>query len=41
MIILVSVPSIAGAPIFVSLGSGTSLNIYTEVGLVTLMGLIA
>ena len=42
VIILVSVPmSIAGALIFVSLGfGGMSLNIYTEVGLVTLMGLI-
>ena len=34
--------SIAGALIFVSLGfGGMSLNIYTEVGLVTLMGLIS
>jgi multidrug efflux pump len=43
VIILVSVPmSIAGALIFVSLGFGEmSLNIYTEVGLVTLMGLIS
>ena len=43
VIILVSVPmSIAGALIFVSLGfGGLSLNIYTEVGLVTLMGLIS
>jgi len=42
-IILVSVPmSIAGALIFVSLGiGGATLNIYTEVGLVTLMGLIS
>jgi multidrug efflux pump len=42
-IILVSVPmSIAGALIFVSLGAGgASLNIYTDVGLVTLMGLIS
>jgi multidrug efflux pump len=42
-IILVSVPmSIAGALIFISLGiGGASLNIYTEVGLVTLMGLIS
>ena len=42
-IILVSVPmSIAGALIFVSLGvGGASLNIYTNVGLVTLMGLIS
>ena len=43
LIILVSVPmSIAGALIFISLGlGGASLNIYTEVGLVTLMGLIS
>jgi len=43
IIILVSVPmSIAGALVFVSLGfGGMSLNIYTEVGLVTLMGLIS
>jgi multidrug efflux pump len=43
VIILVSVPmSIAGALIFISLGvGGTSLNIYTQVGLVTLMGLIS
>ncbi len=42
-IILVSVPmSIAGALVFVSLGiGGASLNIYSEVGLVTLMGLIS
>src|SRR3984957_7676467 len=42
-IILVSVPmSIAGALIFVALGfSGMSLNIYTKVGLVTLIGLIS
>jgi multidrug efflux pump len=42
-IILVSVPmSIAGALFFVGLGLGAaSLNIYTEVGLVTLMGLIS
>lgn len=42
-IILVSVPmSIAGALIFIALGiSGATLNIYTEVGLVTLMGLIS
>ena len=42
-IILVSVPmSIAGALFFVGLGlGGASLNIYTEVGLVTLMGLIS
>ena len=43
VIILVSVPmSIAGALIFITLGfGGMSLNIYTEVGLVTLMGLIS
>src|SRR6266571_771395 len=43
VIILVSVPmSICGALIFVSLGiGGASLNIYTEVGLVTLIGLIS
>ncbi|RXT42276.1 efflux RND transporter permease subunit [Bradyrhizobium betae] len=43
LIILVSVPmSIAGALIFITLGiKGASLNIYTEVGLVTLMGLIS
>lgn len=42
-IILVSVPmSIAGALIFICLGvGGSTLNIYTEVGLVTLMGLIS
>jgi multidrug efflux pump len=42
-IILVSVPlSIAGAMIFIYLGfGGLSLNIYTEVGLVTLMGLVS
>ena len=42
-IILVSVPmSIAGALIFISVGlGGASLNIYTDVGLVTLMGLIS
>lgn len=41
-IILVSVPmSIAGALFFVGLGIGATLNIYTEVGLVTLMGLIS
>lgn len=42
-IILISVPmSIAGALIFVSLGFWqVSLNIYTQVGLVTLMGLIS
>lgn len=43
LIILISVPmSLAGALIFISLGvGGASLNIYTEVGLVTLMGLIS
>ena len=43
IVILVSVPmSIAGALIFISLGiGGATLNIYTEVGLVTLMGLIS
>src|SRR5579875_2624643 len=43
LIILVSVPmSIAGALIFISLGvGGATLNIYTEVGLVTLMGLVS
>jgi multidrug efflux pump len=43
VIILVSVPlSIAGAMIFIYLGFfGVSLNIYTEVGLVTLMGLVS
>ena len=41
LIMLVTVPmSIAGALVFVSLGF-TSLNIYTQVGLVTLIGLIA
>jgi multidrug efflux pump len=42
-IILVSVPmSIAGALMFISVGiGGATLNIYTEVGLVTLMGLIS
>jgi multidrug efflux pump len=43
VIILVSVPmAICGALIFVSLGvGGASLNIYTKVGLVTLIGLIS
>lgn len=43
LIILVSVPmSIAGALIFIAMGIGNAtLNIYTEVGLVTLMGLIS
>jgi multidrug efflux pump len=40
LIILMSVPmSIAGALVFVSLGYATS-NIYTQVGLITLIGLI-
>ena len=43
LIILVSVPmSIAGALLFINLGTGgASINIYTQVGLVTLMGLIS
>jgi multidrug efflux pump len=43
LIVLVSVPmSICGAMIFISLGvGGASLNIYTQVGLVTLIGLIS
>jgi multidrug efflux pump len=43
IIILVSVPmSIAGALIFITIGvGGASINIYTQVGLVTLMGLIS
>ena len=43
VIILVSVPmSIAGALIFLSLGiGGATVNIYTQVGLVTLIGLIS
>jgi len=43
IIILVSVPmSLAGALIFISLGiGGASINIYTQVGLVTLMGLVS
>lgn len=42
LIILVSVPmSIAGALVFIYLGIKVSLNIYTEVGLITLMGLIS
>ncbi|BDV33860.1 efflux RND transporter permease subunit [Methylocystis iwaonis] len=43
LIILVSVPmSIAGALVFIMLGfGGASINIYTQVGLVTLMGLIS
>lgn len=42
-VILISVPlSIAGALIFISLGiHHATINIYTEVGLVTLMGLIS
>lgn len=43
LIILISVPmAISGALIFINLGiGGASLNIYTEVGLVTLIGLIS
>ena len=43
LVIIVSIPmSIAGALVFISLGlGGATLNIYTEVGLVTLMGLIS
>jgi multidrug efflux pump len=43
LVILISVPlSIAGALIFIAIGiGGASVNIYTEVGLVTLMGLIS
>lgn len=43
VIVLISVPmSICGALIFICLGIGhASLNIYTEVGLVTLIGLIS
>lgn len=43
LIILVSVPmSICGALIFISLGvGGASLNIFTQVGLITLIGLIS
>lgn len=43
LIVLITVPmSICGAMIFISLGVGdASLNIYTEVGLVTLIGLIS
>ncbi|MFN3231063.1 MAG: efflux RND transporter permease subunit [Alphaproteobacteria bacterium] len=41
LIILISVPmSIAGAMIFITLGFAT-VNIYTQVGLITLIGLIA
>jgi multidrug efflux pump len=41
--ILIAVPmSVCGALIFIAMGvGGTSLNIYTEVGLVTLIGLIS
>src|SRR5262249_30190605 len=43
LIVLISVPmSVCGAMIFVSLGiGGITLNIYTQVGLVTLIGLIS
>jgi multidrug efflux pump len=43
MVILISVPlSILGALVFIALGvGGATLNIYTEVGLVTLIGLIS
>jgi multidrug efflux pump len=43
LVILISVPmSLAGALLFISLGiGGASINIYTQVGLVTLMGLIS
>lgn len=43
VIILVSVPmSLAGALIFINVGiGGASINIYTQVGLVTLMGLVS
>jgi multidrug efflux pump len=43
IVILVSVPmSLAGALVFISVGiGGASINIYTQVGLVTLMGLIS
>lgn len=43
LIILISVPmSIAGALIFISLGvGGMSFNIYTKVGLITLIGLVS
>jgi multidrug efflux pump len=42
-IILISVPmSIAGALVFISLGTGNaSFNIYTKVGLITLIGLVS
>ncbi len=43
LIVLISVPmSICGAMIFISLGvGGSSLNVFSQVGLVTLIGLIA
>jgi multidrug efflux pump len=43
LIILISVPmSIAGALLFISLGvGGASFNIYTKVGLITLIGLVS
>ncbi len=43
LIVLISVPmSICGAMIFICIGiGGASLNIYTEVGLITLIGLIS
>lgn len=43
LIVLISVPmSICGALIFINLGmGGASINIYTQVGLVTLIGLIS
>ncbi|MGY8663476.1 efflux RND transporter permease subunit [Bradyrhizobium sp. UFLA05-109] len=43
VIILISVPmSLAGALVFISIGiGGASINIYTQVGLVTLMGLVS
>ncbi len=43
LVILVSIPmSVAGALVFINLGlGGASLNIYTDVGIVTLMGLIS
>lgn len=43
LIILISVPmSICGAMLFISLGiGGATLNIYTQVGLITLIGLIS
>jgi len=43
LVIMISIPmSIAGALVFINLGIGrATLNIYTEVGLVTLMGLIS